>query len=377
MSYPLSEPQLLRRQAGLIEKLEVSGIHAIALNAGPSITYLTGMHFHLSERPVVALFRPDFTPVMVLPELEAAKVEKIQFPLRVFTYSEDPQVWEAAFIEAIRAIDIDDHSIGVEMRRMRMLEHRFLHIAAPHARFFPAEEILAKLRMYKDEAEIEAMRQAVNIAQLAMKATLPTIKPGVTEKQVAAELTIQLLHNGSSPEFPFSPIVASGPNSANPHATPTNRALSIGDLLIIDWGASYDGYFSDLTRTFAIGSNPDAEFIAIAAIVEAANQAAYERTAPGIPAGEVDRAARDLIEKTSYGQYFIHRTGHGLGMEGHEEPYIRSDNDLLLAQGMVFTIEPGIYLPGRGGVRIEDNVVVTASDVESLSDLPRNLMILD
>jgi Xaa-Pro dipeptidase len=219
--------------------------------------------------------------------------------------------------------------------------------------------------------------RAVEIAQDALEATLPMIRSGVSEKQVAAEITIQLLRNGSSTELPFSPIVASGPNSANPHATPTNRTLMAGDLLIIDWGASYDGYVSDLTRTFAIGSKPDSELLQIASIVGKANQAALEKASPGIPAGEVDRAARDLIEETSYGQYFIHRTGHGLGMEGHEEPYIHAANDLLLAAGMVFTIEPGIYLPGRGGVRIEDDVVITTSGAKSMSDLPRHLIVLD
>lgn len=372
-----SELRLLHRQAGLIEKLRSRGIDTLALNAGPSMTYLTGLHFHLSERPVLALFRPDFTPAIILPELEAAKVEGLQYPLQVFTYGEDPKTWEDAFSEAIYSIDISEHSIGIEIRRMRVLELRFLEKAASQARFISAEELLADLRMYKDATEIESMRMAVKIAQLAFKATLPTIKPGITERQIAAELTIQLLNNGSLPELPFSPIVASGPNSANPHATPTNRTLSTGDLLIIDWGASYNDYISDLTRTFAIGSKPESELVDIAAIVEKANRAAHNRTAPGVQAGEVDHAAREVIERAGYGQYFIHRTGHGLGMESHEEPYIRAGNDLLLAPGMTFTIEPGIYLPGRGGVRIEDDVIVTESGIESLSDLPRQLIVLE
>lgn len=372
-----SESRLLNRQAGLIEKLRSRGIDTLALNAGPSITYLTGLHFHLSERPVVALFRPDFTPAIILPELEAAKVEGLQYPLQVFTYGEDPKTWEAAFNEAICSMHISEHRIGIEMRRMRVLELRFLEKAASQARFISAEELLADLRMYKDDTEIVAMRQAVKIAQLAIEATLPTIKPGITESQVASELTFQLLRNGSSPEFPFSPIVASGPNSANPHATPTKRALSNGDMLIIDWGASYDGYISDLTRTFAVGSKPEAELVDIASIVKKANRAAYHQAAPGVKAGAVDQAAREIIERAGYGQYFIHRTGHGLGMESHEEPYIRAGNDLLLAPSMTFTIEPGIYLPGRGGVRIEDDAIVTESGIESLSDLPRQLIVLE
>jgi Xaa-Pro dipeptidase len=377
MSYSDSYSRYLHRQEKLYESLVVQGVETLALNAGPSLTYLTGLNFHLSERPVVAFFRPEFTPVIVLPELEAAKVVGLQYPLDAHTYGEDPSKWETAFEEAARSLNIHEDTIGIELRRMRVLELRLLERAAPQARFTSAEDLLAGLRMYKDEVEIAAMRRAVEIAQDAVEATLPMIRSGVSEKQVAAEITIQLLRNGSSTELPFSPIVASGPNSANPHATPTNRTLMAGDLLIIDWGASYDGYVSDLTRTFAIGSKPDSELLQIASIVGKANQAALEKASPGIPAGEVDRAARDLIEETSYGQYFIHRTGHGLGMEGHEEPYIHAANDLLLAAGMVFTIEPGIYLPGRGGVRIEDDVVITTSGAKSMSDLPRHLIVLD
>jgi Xaa-Pro dipeptidase len=141
---------------------------------------------------------------------------------------------------------------------------------------------------------------------------------------------------------------------------------------VIDWGASYEGYVSDLTRTFAIGEI-DVEFKRIAEIVLQANEAGREAGKPGSPAKVVDFAARSVIETTGYGQYFTHRTGHGLGMEGHEPPYMRGDNEQILQPGMTYTVEPGIYLPGRGGARIEDNLVITEYGAESLSDLPREL----
>jgi Xaa-Pro dipeptidase len=144
----------------------------------------------------------------------------------------------------------------------------------------------------------------------------------------------------------------------------------------VDWGAVVDGYVSDLTRTFAIGE-VDAEWNKIAAIVLAANQAGRDAGRPGVPCSNVDKAARSVIEKAGYGQYFTHRTGHGIGMEEHEEPYMRSDNMHMLYPGMVYTVEPGIYLAGRGGVRIEDDVVVTKTGVEVLSDLPRELRVLE
>jgi len=363
------------RQARLTTALSSGALDALALNAGPSLTYLTGLHFHLSERPVVALFVPHTPPVVVLPELESGKTTVLPFPVQVFPYGENPGDWPAAFRQAALAANIDGRAVGVEPTRLRYLELKLLEGSAPQARFMSAEEILAALRMVKDEGELSAMRQAARIAQQALKAALSLVKPGVTERQLASELTLQLLRAGSDSETPFSPIVSAGPNSANPHATPTDRPMSAGDLLVIDWGASYNGYVSDITRTFAIGEVED-ELARIADIVVQANAAGRAAVRPGASASQVDAAARQVIEAAGYGEYFIHRTGHGLGMEGHEAPYIRSGNQLSLEPGMTFTVEPGIYLPGRGGARFEDDVVVTADGVESLTDLPRRLEVI-
>jgi Xaa-Pro dipeptidase len=245
----------------------------------------------------------------------------------------------------------------------------------PHADFVTGESALNALRMQKDEKEVQAMRQAVRIAQQALQATLPMIKPGVSERQIAAALQINLLRGGSDPELPFAPIVSGGPHSADPHASPSDRPLQVGDLLVIDWGATYQGYISDLTRTFAIGAI-EPEFQRIYELVRLANEAGRAAGRPGITAGGVDHAAREVIEKGGYGEYFFHRVGHGIGMEAHEPPYMFAENLLPLAPGMAYTVEPGIYLPGRGGVRIEDNVVVTETGTETLSDLPRELTTL-
>ncbi|HEX6304713.1 MAG TPA: aminopeptidase P family protein [Anaerolineales bacterium] len=355
--------------------LESAGFQALALNPGPSLFYLTGLSFHLSERPVVFIFLPAASPVVVLPELEAGKIDALPLPVQAFPYAEDYDSWHAAFRQAARHAGIDGVTAGVEPRRLRLLELGFLQAAAPEAQFQSAEQVLAALRMHKDPAEVDSMQRAVKIAQDALQAVTGQIKPGISEQQLANELVVQLLRHGSGPELPFSPIVASGPNSANPHAAPTDRALAAGDLLVLDWGASVDGYASDLTRTFSLGE-PDPELARIAEIVLQANTAARERCAPGMPAGEVDRAARDVIAAAGYAEYFIHRTGHGLGLESHEEPYIRADNSQALAAGMTFTIEPGIYLPGRGGVRIEDNLLITPTGAQTLSDFPRHLHML-
>jgi Xaa-Pro dipeptidase len=352
-----------------------SNLESFALNAGPSLTYLTGLHFHLSERPVVAIFSKGQIPTIVLPELEAGKLASLSFDVQPFTYGENPQDWVNAFLQAAQITQMNGAQVGIEPRRFRVLELRFLENAAPKANFRDAEKVLSSLRMKKDENEIQSMRRAVEIAQEALRSALRSFKPGMTERELAAELTLQILRSGSDPEMPFSPIVSAGPNAANPHATPTERAILEGDLLLIDWGASSQGYFSDLTRTFSVGE-VEPELVHIAKVVAEANAAGRAAARPGAAAGEVDQAARQVIEQAGYGPYFIHRTGHGLGMEGHEEPYIYAENQFVLEQGMTFTIEPGIYIQGKVGVRIEDDIVISRTGAESLSDIERELVAL-
>lgn len=363
------------RLSSLYAALTSARLDALALNPGPSLTYLTGLHFHLMERPVVMFFCPGRDPAIVLPELETPKLAQLPYRAQAFPYGENPALWADAFRAAVNALGIAHGAIGVEPRALRLLEFGYLMDGAPGAHFPDASTVVSSLRVRKDLAEVEAMRRAVRIAQQALEATLPLVRIGMTERELAAELTVQLLRAGSAPEMPFSPIVSAGPNSANPHASPTDRRLQPGDLLVVDWGATHDGYISDLTRTFAIGEVGEEER-RIHRIVQEANAAGRSAVRPGVPCAAVDRAARAVIEQAGYGPYFTHRTGHGIGMEGHEEPYMRGDNEQLLEVGMAYTVEPGIYLPGRNGVRIEDDMVVTADGAESLSDLPRDLQVI-
>ena len=355
--------------------LRTSDLDAVILNPGPTLTYLSGLHFHLMERPVVLLFAKDQVPAIVLPELELQKVASLSYKLQVFAYPEKPSEWDNAFRKAVRALGLDGKRIGVEPRQLRLLEFRHVKAGAPEAEYPDASDVLAGLRLRKDTAEVDAMRRAVKIAQDALEATIPFIKIGRTEKEIASELVMQLLRHGSDSEMPFAPIISGGPNAANPHASPSDRKLQAGDMLVVDWGAAYDGYISDLTRTFAVGEVDD-EFKKIHKIVQEANAAGRAAGKPGVPCADVDIAARTVIEKAGYGEFFTHRTGHGIGMEGHEEPYMRGDNMQILEPGMAFTVEPGIYIPGRNGVRVEDNVVITDTGAEVLSDMPREIRVV-
>jgi len=355
--------------------LRTSDLDAVILNPGPTLTYLSGLVFHLMERPVVLLYAKNQDPVIVLPELELQKVASLPYKMQVFAYPENPSEWDAAFRKAVQALGLDGKRIGVEPRQLRLLEFRHVKNGAPEADYPDASNVLSDLRLKKDKAEVDAMRQAVKIAQDSLEETIPFIIVGMTEKEVSSELVVQLLKHGSDPEMPFSPIVSGGPNAANPHASPSDRKLQVGDLLVVDWGAAHAGYISDLTRTFAVGQI-DEEYLKIHKIVQESNAAGRAAGKPGVPCANVDKAARDVIEKAGYGEYFTHRTGHGIGMEGHEEPYMRGDNMQILEPGMAYTVEPGIYLPGRNGVRIEDNVVITETSAECLSDMPREIRVV-
>ncbi len=364
---------VIHRQEQLYASLVEEKIDALILNPGSSLLYFTGVHFHLSERPILVIFSINRPPTFIIPELEARKVDRLPYSSKVFYYSEDPDTWQSIFSEAFINAGLSSKTIAIEPGRMRLLEFKIIETALGSGKFISGERLISGIRMIKSESEISAIKIAVEIAQNAIANVMPIIKPGITEKQIANQLALKIIENGSDITLPFSPIVSGGSNSANPHAVPTDRKLRQGDLLVIDWGASYHGYFSDMTRTFAVG-RVDPELSRIAEIVHQANLTGQSVITPDIEAGRIDIATRQHIQEAGYGEYFTHRTGHGIGLDSHEAPYIREGNHLKITAGMVFTIEPGIYIPDVGGVRIEDDVIVTEQGIESLTSLPRNLI---
>jgi Xaa-Pro dipeptidase len=360
------------RQKDLQSLLQKSDLKAVGLNPGPDLTYITGLDFHLMERPVMGIFPKSGEPVFILPELESAKLASLPFKAKSFLFNEDPATWSDVFRSALQGSDLLSGRLGIIPRRFRFLEHTYIQDAAPDLQLVSAQSLLSQMRRIKSEDEINFMSEAARIAECALSSTTMAIKPGVTEKEIAGRLVSRLFLEGSDPELPFFPIVSFGENAANPHATPTDRVLNPGDIILIDWGASHNGYYSDITRVFAMGDlHPEID--QIAKFVKAANAAGRAAVKPGIPASAVDQAARQVIEDAGYGEYFFHRTGHGLGREAHEEPYISQFDQTILEPGMTFTIEPGIYLPQRGGVRIEDDIVVTKDGGLSLTRSPREL----
>ena len=354
----------------LVERIRGHDLDALTLVPGPNLTYVTGLSFHLSERPILAMFKRDGARAIVLPRLEAVKVTPAD-GLSVFAYT-DEQGPGTALREACDALELGEARLGAEGLRLRLLEVQLLERYATGCRLVMAEDVLAHLRIRKEEHELELLRSAVAATQEALEAFMDLIEVGRTESDLASILRIELLRAGGE-EIAFSPIVVAGPNAAMPHATPGDRPVGAGETVVVDCGASIGGYTADITRTFAIGE-PDKELADIYSVVRAANRAGRAAARPDVPAEEVDRAAREVIEDAGYGKYFIHRTGHGIGLEVHEPPYIVAGNRELLRPGMTFTVEPGIYLPGRGGVRIEDDVLATHDGAETLTTFTRELV---
>ena len=365
----------IERIKQLQTKMKAAGLQAVALNPSPNLAYFSGLHYHLMERPIILIILLEGDLSVILPEFEVGKLAVSGLSIRPFTYGENPAGWVEVFKKAAQSTGLNKQKIGVDPNHFRFLEYQYLQQAAPETQFIAAGNEISSLRVHKDEQETAYMRKAVEIAQSAFNASLPFIRPGVTEIELAQELTIQLLRAGSDNDSKTSAIIASGPNSANPHHTPGDRRLQSGDALVIDWGARFKGYCSDLTRNVHLGE-PSKEYKQVYETVLKANAAGRTAGAPGIKSGTVDQMTRAVIDIAGFGKWFTHRTGHGLGMEEHEPVYIFGENQERLEPGMVYTIEPGIYLPGKFGVRIEDDVIVTRLGSESLSDYSRELIIL-
>lgn len=287
-----------------------------------------------------------------------------------------------ALKRALGAQGLGQGVLGVEYRYMRVLERELLvraieetpaamHVVQGGLRYEDAGTILADLRMSKDALELSYMQQAAAIVDAGAKAAHEFIRPGVTELQVVAYMEQELQKLGAVP--PFHIAVASGPRSAIPHAAATDRTLQEGELVWVDFVCQHMGYTGDITRTFPVGK-VTGKLAEIYQVCHDAQEMARRKAHRGMTGAQVDALARDYISQHGYGEYFTHRTGHGLGLETHEEPYIVGSNHRPLDLGQTFTIEPGIYIPGLGGVRIEDDVVIEEQGVRSLTQYPRDFL---
>ncbi len=354
----------------LVRLRDIIGEDTGILVPGANMVYFTGLHVHLSERPVLALVK-NARMAFIIPELEAPKLaSRSDLDAELFVWN-DREGYMGAFIAAVENLELAETTLAVDGQTMRVFEYLAFQLADSSIAVRDIGTELLQIRARKTAEEVALMRKAIEISEAALKDALRYAKPGMTERQIADRLNQKLNELGSE-GFAFATTVLTGPNSALPHGTTGDRTLGEDEFLLIDFGGMVGGYPADITRTVCLGT-PNEEMQRIYDAVWAANRAAREIAGPGVPAGEVDRAARQVIEEAGYGEYFIHRTGHGLGLEVHELPQIAAGVEDVLEAGMVFTIEPGIYIPEIGGVRIEDDVLITENGAEVLTSFPREI----
>jgi len=271
--------------------------------------------------------------------------------------------------------DLKLREIGFESAFLPFSAYQFLtERLANEARLLPLEDQLKNLRAVKDAHELTLIRKAIDISSNAFFRITEILKEGVVEREVALEMESLMKRDGAE-AIGFDIIIASGKRSALPHGKASGKRIEKGDFILIDFGSGFQGYYSDQTRTVVCGS-PSPEQQKVYQVVKEAHDQAIEKVRPGIPMDEVDGAARDTIRNQGYGEYFGHGTGHGIGLAVHEDPAVNSQSQGLLQEGMVFTIEPGIYIPDWGGVRIEDMVLVTPHGVEVLTYLPGEMRVI-
>lgn len=358
-----------KRLAIAAEEAERAELAALLVTPSPDLRYLTGYDPPPFERLTLLVVAPGRDPVLLVPELERARAlsSPVGERLHVTTWGDgdDPYNAAAALVPLGDRFGATDQMWAAHLLGLQR--------SLSNASFVPASPVLSRLRAIKDERELELLARAARGADEAFRHIAQTRLEGRREEEIAGTLGELLVEYGHD-RADFA-IVASGPNGASPHHESGSRMVRPGDAVVMDFGGQLRGYFSDTTRTVCVGEPPQG-FLEVYELVREAQEEAFRAVAPGVPAEEVDRAARDVIERGGYGDRFIHRTGHGIGLEVHEPPYIIRGNAEPLGEGMCFSIEPGIYLEGRFGVRIEDIVTVTTDGGARLNRSSRDLLTL-
>ncbi len=341
------------------------GVDCLLLSVGSDLPYLTGYEAMPLERLTMLVVPVDEQPTLIVPHLEAPRVRTGPFGVRAWHETEDPVALVAGIAGRPTVAALGDQTWSLFL--MELLSY------LTSTTFVSASSVVGPLRAVKEESEVAALRRAARAVDRVARRIPDEIRfEGTTEHDVARKVTDMTIEEGHDVALFW--IVASGPNAASPHHEPGHRTIQRGDSVVIDFGGRWDGYCSDTTRTFVVGG-PSAQLSEVHAVVHAAQAKGRETARSGVTAASVDAAARQVIEEAGYGEFFFHRLGHGIGLDGHEHPYLVEGNSAELRPGHAFSIEPGIYIDGTLGVRIED-IAVIAEDgsLEVLNQSPRDLI---
>ena len=344
-----------------------AGLDGIVVGPGPDLEYLVGVEGDTIERLTALVLGPGIAPTVIVPRMELAKVRttavgELGLAVSDWVDGQNPYDLVAAALGAVTRVGVSDALPALHVIPLSDRIDVRVELATP---------VLREGRMIKDAEEVAELRRAGSAIDAVHRRVPEWLRAGRTEREVAADIAVAIVAEGHrTVEFV---IVGSGPNGADPHHEVSDRVIEDGDVVVVDIGGAVpSGYNSDSTRTYVVGT-PDSEAADRIAVLVRAQQAAVDAVRPGATAEAVDAAARSVLAEAGLGEAFLHRTGHGIGVSVHEEPYIAPGNDLVLREGMAFSIEPGIYFAGRWGARIEDIVVVTADGCERLNVAPHDL----
>lgn len=366
---PWTTTELRSRLSRAADLAGSAGIDALLVSPGADLRYLTGYHATALERLTALVLPANTSPTLVVPNLEVAAATASpagDLDIEIVGWAEtaDPYALVASLLGDPDRVAVDD--------RMWAVKAFALQAAMPNVRQSVAGSVLRELRMRKSAPEIAALARAGAAIDAVHAAVSDWLKPGRTENEVGRDIADAIGVGHETVDFI---IVASGPNGASPHHSCSDRVLQVGDVVVVDiGGTTADGYCSDSTRTYTIGE-PAADFARDYQVLLTAQQAATAAVRPGVLCEELDAVARGILSDHGLGELFIHRLGHGIGLETHEDPYLVAGNRLPIAAGMAFSIEPGFYLPGFWGARIEDIVVCSEGGVVVCNDRPRELVI--
>ncbi|HUS13654.1 MAG TPA: Xaa-Pro peptidase family protein [Chloroflexia bacterium] len=352
-------------------RLQESGCDYCLVGPSSDLRYLTGLDLHASERLAVLIVAAAGGATLVVPSFEVHGLGTLPSGMDVAAWqeSDNPAQLAAGFLApggGTTCVAVGDQLLAVFLLR--------LQAALPQVAFRTAEDVLVPVRMVKDAAEVAALTEAARRADDAFTEIRQLPFAGRTERQVAEAIAGLLRQRELAIEW--GPIVGSGPNGASPHHTASDRVIEHGDLVVLDYGGRLNGYHADMTRTVAVGQAPTGEAREVYELVYQGQERGATSVRPGMTGEQLDSVVRDHLTAGGYGAYFTHRLGHGIGLDTHEAPYMVQGGTTPLAPGMAFSIEPGIYLPGRFGVRIEDIVVVTESGGQRLNHAPRELVVV-
>ncbi|MDR9856175.1 Xaa-Pro peptidase family protein [Paenibacillus sp. VCA1] len=358
-----------------IEQLEQSmnekGLDSLLVTDPKHVYYLTGFASDPHERFLGLLLVRGEEPMLIVPALDAEAANAASSVKNIVTHNDTDNPYELLQRQFKGSIG----TLGIEKEQLTVARYEELSAAVSAKQYADIGPLLRSMRVNKSPEEIKRMKHAMDLIEEVLRQGLKSVKTGVTEIEIVAELEYLMKKLGAQGPS-FDTMVLSGPKTALPHGTPGDRKIQHGDLLMFDMGVYADGYASDITRTFAVGEI-SLELKKIYNAVLEANLHGIQAIKPGVTLASVDKAARDAIEKAGYGPYFLHRLGHGLGMDVHEYPSVHGNNADLVQPGMVFTVEPGVYVAGLGGVRIEDDIFVTDNGAEVLTSYPKELIVLE